>query len=123
MRTELKKSKKIFFYDTGIRNAILNNFAPTTLRTDMGSLWENFFIMERIKHNTYSGRRANYYFWRTTDQKEIDFVEEANGEFTIFEMKWKPRRKNTSFPKAFIENYNCTSAEVVTPENYLEFLI
>lgn len=120
---ELKKSKKIFFYDTGIRNAILNNYAPATLRNDMGSLWENFFIMERIKRNQYLGERKNYYFWRTTDQKEIDFIEEYDGEFSIFEMKWNPRNKNNKFPQAFINAYPCREMAVVTPDNYLEFLI
>ncbi len=123
LRNELKKAKKIFFYDTGIRNAIINNYAPVQLRADMGSLWENFFIIERIKHNAYSGRRANYYFWRTTDQKEIDFIEEYDGEFTLFEMKWNPRKSKQSFPKSFIDAYKCRSAEVVTPDNYLSLLI
>lgn len=123
LRNELKKSKKIFFYDTGIRNAIINNFAPTTLRNDTGSLWENFFIMERIKHNRYLGNRKNYYFWRTSDQKEIDFIEEYDGMFTIFEMKWNPRNKNSKFPQAFLNAYQCRDMEIVTPDNYLEFLI
>lgn len=123
LRNELKKTKKIFFYDTGIRNAIINNYAPTQLRSDIGCLWENFFIMERIKHNAYSGRRVNYYFWRTTDQKEIDLIEEYNGEFSVFEMKWNPRKNKQNFPKAFMDTYKCRSAEVVTPENYLSFLI
>lgn len=123
LRNELKKSKKIFFYDTGVRNAILNNYAPATLRNDMGSLWENFFIMERIKRNQYLGERKNYYFWRTIDQKEIDFIEEYDGEFSIFEMKWNPRNKNNKFPQAFINAYPCREMAVVTPDNYLEFLI
>ena len=123
LRNELKKSKKIFFYDTGIRNAILNNYAPSSLRNDMGSLWENFFIMERIKRNKYLGEHRNYYFWRTTDQKEIDFIEEYDGEFTIFEMKWNPRNKNSKFPQAFLDAYRCREMAVVTPDNYLEFLI
>lgn len=123
LRNELKKSKKIFFYDTGIRNAIINNFAPTTLRNDTGSLWENFFIMERIKHNRYLGNRKNYYFWRTSDQKEIDFIEEYDGMFTIFEMKWNPRNKNSKFPQAFLNAYQCRDMAIVTPDNYLEFLI
>jgi hypothetical protein len=122
MRNELKKSKKILFYDNGIRNAILNNFAPAELRADMGALWENFFIMERIKMNAYSGRYANYYFWRTTDQKEIDFIEESDGAFTIFEMKWNPRKGNVRFPQAFLDNYNCAASHVVTPENYIDLL-
>lgn len=123
LRNELKKTKKIFFYDAGIRNAIINNFAPVSLRSDMGALWENFFIMERIKRNSYSNIRANYYFWRTSDQKEIDFIEESDGEFTIYEMKWNPRNKNAKFPKAFLDAYPCKSSDVVTPENYLRFLV
>jgi hypothetical protein len=123
MRNELKKSKKILFYDNGVRNAIINNFSPITLRSDMGALWENFFIMERIKMNAYNRRFVNYYFWRTTDQKEIDFVEEVDGTFTIFEMKWNARKANARFPKAFLDNYNCVDSHVVTPDNYLDLLI
>lgn len=123
LRNELKKSKKIFFYDIGIRNAILNNFAPITLRNDIGSLWENFFIMERIKCNKYRGERKNYYFWRTSDQKEIDFIEEYDGEFSLFEMKWNTRIKNVKFPTAFIDAYPCREMEVVTPDNYLRYVI
>jgi hypothetical protein len=123
MRNELKKSKKILFYDNGVRNAIINNFSAIDLRADMGALWENFFISERIKMNAYNGRYVNYYFWRTTDQKEIDFIEEADGEFTIFEMKWNPRKSNVKFPKAFLDNYNCGASYVVTPENYFDLLI
>lgn len=123
LRNELKKTKKIFFYDMGIRNAIINNFSPLSLRDDVGALWENFFIMERIKRNAYSKYRANYYFWRTTDQKEIDFIEESDGEFAIYEMKWNPKRGTSRFPRAFLESYPCKSAQVITPENYLDFLI
>jgi hypothetical protein len=123
LRNELKKSKKILFYDNGVRNAIVNNFSPVDIRSDMGALWENFFITERIKMNAYNGRYVNYYFWRTTDQKEIDFIEESDGEFTIFEMKWNPRKGNVRFPKAFLDNYPCTATHVVTPENYLELLL
>lgn len=123
LRNELKKTKKIFFYDLGIRNAIINNFATPPMRNDMGALWENFFIMERIKHNAYRGERKNYYFWRTSDQKEIDFLEENDGEFELFEMKWNPRNKNAKFPQAFLDTYPCRSMAVVTPENYLDFLI
>lgn len=123
LRNELKKSKKIYFYDTGIRNAIINNFAPVAMRNDMGSLWENFFIMERIKRNSYLREHKNYYFWRTSTQKEIDFIEESDGEFTLFEMKWNPNRGNSKFPKEFLDTYPCRQAVVVTPQNYLDFLI
>lgn len=123
LRNELKKNKKIYFYDTGIRNAIINNFLPVANRENMGDLWENFFIMERIKFNAYHRRHVNYYFWRTLSQQEIDFVEEADGKFTIFEMKWNPKLKNVKFPKAFLESYEVAEAHVVTPENYLSLLL
>ena len=123
LRNELKKTRKVFFYDTGIRNAVLQNYAPMSLRGDMGALWENFFIMERIKYNAYNGRHVNYYFWRTTSQQEIDLIEESDGEFSIFEMKWNPAKASVRFPQSFMEAYSPKQAVVVTPENYLEFLI
>lgn len=122
LRNELKKSRKVFFYDTGIRNAIIHNYAPVDLRADMGALWENFFITERIKFNAYTGRKVNYYFWRTTSQQEIDLIEECDGQFAIFEMKWNPRAK-AAFPKAFMDSYQPESTHIVTPDNYLEYLI
>ena len=91
-RNEIKKGKKIYFYDNGIRNAILSNFAPLELRTDTGMLWENFMISERVKRNAYSGSYANLYFWRTHDQKEIDLIEEENGILTSFEFKWNVKK-------------------------------
>lgn len=123
MRNELKKTRKIYFYDNGIRNAILQNYAPAGLRGDMGALWENFFIMERMKHNSYTGRHVNYYFWRTTTQQEIDLIEESDGGFSIFEMKWNPGKASAKFPDSFIEAYRPKEMHVVTPDNYLEFLI
>ena len=122
LRTELKKSKKIYFYDNGIRNAVIQNFAPLSMRNDVGALWENFFISERIKSNEYEGRYAKSYFWRTTQQQEIDYIEEADGQFTAFEMKWNPRKKTTPFPAAFLKAYSVKQEAVVTPENYLEWL-
>lgn len=122
LRTELKKSRKIFFYDNGIRNAILQNFAPPALRGDMGALWENFVISERIKKNHYEGRFPKYYFWRTTSQQEIDFIEEEDGRFSAFEMKWNPKRGSTALPKAFTSNYDVSHTAVVTTENYLDSL-
>ena len=122
MRTELKKSKKVFFYDNGIRNAVLQNFAPSQLRGDMGALWENFVISERVKKNHYEGRYPKYYFWRTTSQQEIDFVEEEDGIFHAFEMKWNARRGGASLPSSFMQNYNVGGTHIVTPENYLEVL-
>jgi len=122
LRTELKKSKKVYFYDNGIRNAVIQNFAPLSMRNDVGALWENFFISERIKSNEYEGRYAKSYFWRTTQQQEIDYIEEADGQFTAFEMKWNPRKKTTPFPAAFLKAYSVKQEAVVTPENYLEWL-
>lgn len=122
LRTELKKSKKIYFYDNGIRNAVIQNFAPLSMRNDVGALWENFFISERIKSNEYEGRYAKGYFWRTTQQQEIDYIEEADGQFTVFEMKWNPRKKTTPLPAAFLKTYPVAQEAVITPENYLEWL-
>lgn len=122
LRTELKKSKKIYFYDNGIRNAVIQNFAPLSMRNDTGALWENFFISERIKANEYEGRYAKSYFWRTTQQQEIDYIEESDGQFAVFEMKWNPRKKTTPLPAAFLKTYPVTQEAVVTPENYLEWL-
>ena len=85
-------------------------------------MWENFFISERIKANEYEGRYAKSYFWRTTDQQEIDYIEEMDGEFTAFEMKWNPRRQTVALPMAFQKAYPVKEAVVVTPENYTEWL-
>ncbi len=120
MRTELKKGKKVFFYDNGVRNALLQNFQPLDMRSDTGALWENFVISERIKRNHYMGHLANYYFWRTTEQQEIDLIEEHDGQFSAFEMKWNPKKANAALPKPFMDNYSPTSATIVTPDNFLE---
>ncbi len=123
VRTELKKSRKIYFYDNGIRNALIHNFNPTGIRQDMGALWENFFISERIKYNHYNARYVNMYFWRTTQQQEIDYVEEVDGTMTAFEMKWNPKKANTTIPSAFLNAYPIKETVVITPENYLTYLI
>lgn len=122
LRNELKKSKKVYFYDNGIRNAIIQNFAPLALRNDAGALWENFFISERIKANEYAGRYVRSYFWRTTDQHGIDYIEEGDGVFTTFEMKWNPRRQMVKLPAIFQKTYPVKQMAVVTPDNYLEWL-
>ena len=121
LRTELKRAKKIYFYDNGVRNAIIQQFAPVALRNDMGALWENFFIAERMKRNHYSGHYCNSYFWRTTLQQEIDLIEESDGAMTAFEMKWNPTKK-VIFSKSFTEAYNVKETVTITPENYLEYL-
>ncbi len=121
LRTELKRAKKIYFYDNGVRNAIIQQFAPVALRNDMGALWENFFIAERMKRNHYSGHYCNSYFWRTTLQQEIDLIEESDGAMTAFEMKWNPTKK-VIFSKSFTEAYNVKETVVISPDNYLEYL-
>lgn len=122
LRTELKRAKKFYFYDNGIRNAILQNFAPLALRQDVGALWENFFISERIKANQYNGRYVNSYFWRTNQQQEIDYIEECDGQFSLFEMKWNPKRANTQFPNSFLTAYDVKEKAIVTPENWLDWV-
>ena len=123
LRTELKKAKKFYFYDNGIRNAILQNFAPLSFRQDVGALWENFFISERLKANQYAGRYVNSYFWRTNQQQEIDYIEECDGQFSLFEMKWNPKRANTQFPNTFLTTYDVKEKAIVTPENWLEWVL
>lgn len=122
LRTELKKAKKFYFYDNGIRNAILQNFAPLALRQDVGALWENFFISERIKANQYAGRYVNSYFWRTNQQQEIDYIEESDGSFSVFEMKWNPKRTNTKIPSPFMNTYDVKEQAIVTPNNWMQWL-
>lgn len=123
IRSELTKSKKIYFYDLGVRNAVLRSFAPLELRQDNGALWENFFIAERLKYNHYADRMVNAYFWRTSDKQEIDYIEEVNGELHLFEMKWNVKKQKTKLPNLFMETYHPKQANVITPENYLLFLI
>lgn len=123
LRTELKRAKKFYFYDNGIRNAILQNFAPLALRQDVGALWENFFISERMKANQNAGRYVNSYFWRTSQQQEIDYLEECDGQFSLFEMKWNPKRANTKFPASFLSAYQVKDKCIVTPENWIDWVI
>jgi predicted AAA+ superfamily ATPase len=122
VRNEIKKGKKIYFYDCGIRNAIINNFNPINSRIDAGALWENFFIAERVKHLQYRGIEVAHYFWRTTQQQEIDLIEEINGNMTAFECKWNARSKS-KFPLTFISNYPGAKTHLATPGNMEEFLV
>ena len=123
LRNELKKAKKIYFYDNGIRNAVIQQFAPLSMRNDVGALWENFFISERIKRNHYTSHYCNIYFWRTKTQQEIDYIEESDGTMTAFEMKWNTKKSLTKFPSAFLNAYDIKETVVVSPENYLDWLI
>ena len=122
LRSELKFSKKIYFYDNGIRNTLISNFNPIELRQDVGALWENFLIAERIKRNSYAKYYAQTYFWRTQDQKEIDFIEEYNGQLFAFEFKWNPR-KTAKIPSGFSTTYPDAQFQCITQENYWEFLL
>jgi len=121
LRNEISSSRKIYFYDNGIRNAIINNFSPLTLRQDVGALWENFLISERIKVNHYRKRYVNTYFWRTQAQQEIDYIEEADGQFKAFEFKWN-ERKTSKLPAKFAEAYAPQIFEVINRQNFDSFL-
>ena len=122
MRNELKKAKKFYFWDNGVRNAVIQSFTPVGLRQDMSALWENFFISERLKRNHYSYYRCLSYFWLTTQKQEIDYVEEKDGAFSVFEMKWNPNKSKTKFSESFLNNYTVNQSVVVTPENYFGLL-
>ncbi len=121
LRKEVTKMSKYFFFDTGIRNALVNNFNPLADRDDLGQLWENFLMIERRKHNSYTGFHTNSYFWRTYDQKEIDLVEENSGRLDGFEFKWSERQKHlphTLWDKTYPE----ASYNEINRGNYLEFV-
>ncbi len=121
MRNEIKRGKKIYFYDNGVRNAIIANFAPSELRSDMGALWENMMVVERLKRNSYRQNYTHTYFWRNTDQQEIDLVEETDGRLTAFEFKWSHKAK-ASMPASFAKAYPEAEWKVVTPDNFWEFV-
>lgn len=120
LRNEIKKNKKIYFYDNGIRNAIVQNYNPLELRNDVGALWENFLISERLKHNHYHQHYCNTYFWRTKQQQEVDFLEEYNGKIYGYEFKWNTKNK-VSTPKSFETTYD-TKIRVITKDNFREFV-
>lgn len=122
LRNELKKSRKIYFYDNGMRNAIIKNFNPLSLRQDAGALWENFLLSERMKTNHYSGQCVNCWFWRTHNQQEIDYIEEYEGRLHAYEFKWNPFAK-TRFPKSFLNAYPDSQTSLITPNNFDKFLL
>ncbi len=121
LRNELKSSRKIYFYDNGIRNALIAAFQPVGLRQDIGALWENWLVSERIKYLHYNGVWANSFFWRTAQQQEIDYVEEKDGELAAYEFNWNTSQ-NFSLPKTFIEKYQPSVQEVITPNSFEAFL-
>ena len=121
VRNELKKSRKIYFYDNGLRNAILGNYVSISSRQDAGALWENFFIAERMKYLHYNRIYAKQYFWRTTQQQKIDYLEETNGQLSAFEIKWNPIKK-VSFPLTFTRNYPNAITQAISQENFWDFI-
>ncbi len=121
VRNEIKKGRKIYFYDNGIRNAILGNFLPPSSRGDTGALWENFLISERRKLQDNKDINYNTYFWRTTQQQEIDYIEERQGILYAYEFKWNPK-KSTRLSKTFANGYPASKFQVISPENLSEFL-
>jgi len=120
IRNEIKTNRKIYFYDTGLRNTLISNFNSLDLRQDKGALWENFLISERIKYLKYHKIYAKTYFWRTVQQQEIDWVEEIDGVITAYEFKWKLKNK-VKFPQKFIEEYQA-EFKVIDSNNYFEFI-
>jgi predicted AAA+ superfamily ATPase len=120
LRSEVTRKSKYFFYDNGVRNAIISNFNDLPLRNDVGALWENFLVMERLKKTTYHPIYANRFFWRTWDRQEIDVVEEREGTLFGYEMKWGG--KTPAPPRDWRATYPAATYEVITRENYLAFI-
>ncbi|MBI1837738.1 MAG: ATP-binding protein [Flavobacteriia bacterium] len=121
LRKEIVKTSRWYFYDNGIRNAIIRNFSELEMRADKGDLWENYLMSERIKFNAYTNKRVNYYFWRTYDQQEIDLIEEEADVLRAFEFKWNPKKK-VKVPGGWKNNYPTATFEVIHPDNYLDFI-
>ncbi len=121
LRSELSKMRKIYFYDTGIRNALISNFNLLEIRQDTGALWENFLISERIKNNSLNDSDIRTYFWRTQQQQEIDFIEEYDGRIFAYEFKWNPNSRKI-IPKTFANNYPSAKTQIIDKENFNDFL-
>jgi predicted AAA+ superfamily ATPase len=122
LRQEVTSKAKYYFLDTGIRNALIAQFNSPDQRNDLGQLWENFLIVERLKYRTYAGIPANMYFWRTYDQQEIDLVEEREGRLFGYECKWSPK-KPVAAPRSWLETYREAEFSVIHPKNYLDFVL
>lgn len=118
LRNELKKSKKIYFTDLGLRNALISNFSELEYRQDKGALWENFCFLERIKKHALDQRIVNFYFWRTYDQAEIDLIEEYDGKLHVFEFKYNANKSGVKIPKSFIEAYGVAHTRIVHRGNF-----
>ncbi len=122
LRNEIKKGRKIYFYDVGIRNAVIRQWNPVTLRNDIGGLWENFLIVERMKHLSYHPEKyGNQYFWRTHAQQEVDYIEDYDGVLHAYEFKWNVKKKS-SLIKSFANAYPGSEYMHVSQDNYLDFI-
>ena len=121
LRKEISKSSKWFFYDNGIRNAIVNDFRLPSLRNDMGLLWENYLIAERIKRNAYAGKNVQYYFWRNYNQQEVDLIEFENGQISAYEFKYSPTKK-VKAPPAFSTAYPGAAFTTISKDNYFDWI-
>lgn len=120
LRNEIKKGKKYYFYDNGIRNVLINNFTVPEMRFDKGALWENFLVSERLKANSYAGRFVNSYFWRTHDQAEIDYIEEYDGILHAYEFKWKEQK--VKFPNSFLKAYPNHQTHLIHRDGFDDFV-
>jgi predicted AAA+ superfamily ATPase len=120
LRKEYTKSPRYFFWDNGIRNAVISNFNPINYRDDIGRLWENYIVAERLKRNSYVNQMSNNFFWRTYDQKEIDLIEEREGKLFGYEFKWQNTKVKK--PKLFLETYKNAEYTVINKDNYLDFI-
>lgn len=123
LRNELKSTQKIYFWDLGVRNAVIGNFSQVENRTDVGDLWENFLIAERLKKLHYTTSFAYSYFWRTKTQQEIDYLEEEDGQLKAYEFKWNDKKSTTKCPESFSKAYPNTPYKVITPSCIEEFLL
>ena len=123
LRNELKASRKIYFWDLGIRNLLISNLTQIETRPDAGALWENYVIAERLKRNAYCSSIEQHWFWRTQQQKEIDYLEEENGMLNAYEFKWNDKKSNVRVPESFAKAYPNATFKVITPQNVDEFLL
>lgn len=121
LRKEISKMSKYYFYDNGIRNAVISSFNKLSDRNDVGALWENFLMIERMKRNSYTKFNTNYYFWRTYEQQEIDLIEENSGKLFGYEFKWQ--KKNSKAPKLWLDTYENASFQEINSDNYFEFVL
>ncbi len=121
LRKEISKTSKYYFFDVGLRNALIRNFNTLNLRSDTGELFENWFIMEKVKAASIFEHPANFYFWRTYDQQEIDLIEEREGKLYGYEVKWNSKAKAKK-PADWLRSYSNAQFEIINNENYQKFI-